>query len=188
MVILAAIGSQAPKPTQQVAAPQQASPETGAAPTQAPKPTDRPAPTQAPMPTDRPAPTAAPEPTTAPTAIPIVATEVPAPTTVPTPPTVVAPATEVSQEPVRPDYVKLRQELILPLGALIVATRNKSPTAAQHLADFNVVAERVLPAIATDMSVNANRLHSVIVNVRDAAARKDLATLERERISLLEVH
>lgn len=105
----------------------------------------------------------------------------PAPTAVPAP-TAAPPAPTTG-----PNYGKYRQDLLLPLGALIVATRNKSELTSKHLADFNAVADQVLPAIAGDMSVNANKLHSVITNVRDAAARKDLETLERERASLIGV-
>ena len=101
--------------------------------------------------------------------------------------TALAAVTAVSKPPAEPDYAQLRQDLVLPLGALIVATRGNSPNIPRHLSDFNAAAERVELVIATDMWVNANRLHSANVNVRDAAARKDLATLERERLGLLDV-
>lgn len=125
-----------------------------------------------------PAPTTVREPTASPIAISMAA-----PTVVPT----VAPTAEAMRPTAGPDYGKLKTELITPLGVLIVATRENSPRIDQRLAEFNAAAERVEPLIAGDMSVNANRLHSSIVNVRDAAARRDLATLERERQSLIEL-
>lgn len=85
------------------------------------------------------------------------------------------------------DYVALRTSLMSPLGGLIVATRDDSATRASQLAAFNAAAEKVDAAIKSDMSVNANRLHSVIVNTRDAAIRGDVATLERQRAELLMV-
>lgn len=134
-------------------------------------------------------------PTAAQTSVPtlapsVVATPLPAPTAVATSaPTVTAPLvpTTAAKAPPATDYVKLRQDLMTPLGVLIVAVREKSPTADERLAAFNEAAGRVEPAIQGDLSINANRLHSAIVNVRGAAARKDLATLERERAGLLEV-
>lgn len=113
-----------------------------------------------------------------PAVAPVAAAATPRPTAAPT----------AQPTPAGPDYVKLRQELLLPLGALIVATRDKSPRVALHLASFNEVAARVEPIIAQDMSVNANRLSSGIKNTRTAAAQKDLAELERVRLNLLEVH
>lgn len=106
-----------------------------------------------------------------------------APAAVPT----VAPKPVPTAAPAGPDYVKMRGELLAPLGALIVATRNKSENAPMHLAAFNEVAARVEPAIAGDMSVNANRLQSSINNVREATPRKDLRALELARDNLLEV-
>lgn len=106
---------------------------------------------------------------------------------VPTPVPTIAPKPGPTATPAGPDYAKLKWELITPLSVLIVATRDKSPRVEQRLAEFNAAAERVEPAIAGDMSFNANRLHSSIVNVRDAVARKDLATLERERQDLIEL-
>lgn len=134
-------------------------------PTAAPKP----AATVAPEPTAAPKPTAVPPPTVAPKP-----TAVPKPTVVPT--------TAAAKGP---DYVAMRGKLLTPLGGLIVSVRTKSETRARHLADFNTAAVPILDAIKADMSVNANRLNSVIVNTRDAAARGDLATLERQRDELL---
>lgn len=106
------------------------------------------------------------------------ATAVPAPTITATLAPTVAP-------PPAPDYRKMGQDLLVPLGGLIVATRDKSPQRVRFLAEFNVAADRALPAIARDLSVPANILHSVIANVRDAAAHGDLGTLERERLNLI---
>jgi len=86
-----------------------------------------------------------------------------------------------------PDYGAMRQALLLPLGALIVATRDNSATRQTHLDAFNAEADKVLPAIERDVSPNGNRLHSVIANVREAAPRRDVGALERERLALLEV-
>lgn len=86
------------------------------------------------------------------------------------------------------NYGALRASLLAPLQSLIVAVRsNDAANSARFLRDFNAAADTVLPTIAQDMSPNANRLHSVIVNTRDAAARKDVATLERQRLELLDV-
>jgi hypothetical protein len=85
------------------------------------------------------------------------------------------------------DYVALSQQLAAPLGALIVALRDNSPTAPQYLASFNRAADQVSPAIARDVSIDANRLRSAIIYVREAAERRDIATLERIRLQLLEV-
>lgn len=86
------------------------------------------------------------------------------------------------------NYGALRGQLLAPLGALIVATRERNEAGiARQLYAFEAAADRVLPAIEGDMSINANRLHSVIVNTREAAARRDLASLEGQRRWLLEV-
>jgi hypothetical protein len=106
----------------------------------------------------------------------------PGPTRTPRP---VVPTTTPAPTPV--NYLAMRQALLLPLGALIVATRNDSPTRAQHLAAFNAEADKILPVIERDVSPNGNRLHSVIVNVREAAPRRDIASLEAQRMTLLEV-
>jgi hypothetical protein len=89
--------------------------------------------------------------------------------------------------PAGPDYAKLKWQLVTPLSVLIVATRDKSPTTTARLAAFNEAAAQVEPSIASDMSFNANRLHSSIGNVRDAMQRKDVAALERVRLDLLEI-
>jgi hypothetical protein len=88
--------------------------------------------------------------------------------------------------PTNVNYVALSQQLAAPLGALIVALRDNSPTAPQYLASFNRAADQVSPAIARDVSIDANRLRSAIINVREAAERRDIATLERIRLQLLE--
>ncbi len=114
----------------------------------------------------------------------------PQPTPLPKPtavPATVVPTAEAPKPTAGTNYVQLRGELLVPLGALIVTLRAKSGREAMHLAAFNEVAARVEPAIAGDMSINANRLHSSIVNTRDAAARKDLEELERIRLNLLDV-
>lgn len=81
----------------------------------------------------------------------------------------------------------MKSALLPSLGGLIVAVRDKSNTAPRHLAEFNAAADKILPVIERDMSINANRLHSVIVNTREAATRADLASLESQRRTLLEI-
>ena len=81
----------------------------------------------------------------------------------------------------------MARRLTRPLSALIVSVRDRSPTQAARLVEFNEAAEPVLAAIKGDTSVEANRLHSAVVNVREAALRGDVATLERERLTLLDV-
>lgn len=111
----------------------------------------------------------------APTAPPPTATPAPIPTKPAPSPTAGA------------DYVALRTALLTPLGGLIVATRDNSPTRPQQRAAFDAAAQTVEATISGDTSVNANRLHSAIANARDAAARGDLAALERVRADLLMV-
>lgn len=90
--------------------------------------------------------------------------------------------------PTAVNYTALRMSLLVPLQSLIVAVRsNDAANSARFLADFNTAADTVLPAIAQDMSPNANRLHSVIVNTREAAAQKDVTVLEAQRRTLLDV-
>ena len=75
------------------------------------------------------------------------------------PPTAVAPSV---------DYKALRQPLLIPLGALIVAVRARTPTTTYWLDQFNKAADQVLPAIDGDTSPTATRLRTSIMNVRDA--------------------
>jgi hypothetical protein len=110
-----------------------------------------------------------------------------APTVAPSPAPTAEPAAKPVEKPAATNYVALRQQLLTPLGAMIVSARDNSPNFPGHLAAFNTAAEQVLPAIQGDMSTNANRLNSAIVNTREAAGRKDVATLERIRVQLLEV-
>jgi hypothetical protein len=79
----------------------------------------------------------------------------------------------------------MRGRLLTPLGALIEAVRNRDPnrTAAGHLADFNREADAILPMIESDVSKQANVLHSAITNVR--AHPGDVQNLEDIRRSLL---
>lgn len=105
-----------------------------------------------------------------------------APTRAPAPTATTAPSPTAGA-----DYAALRTALLTPLGGLIVATRDNSPTRAQQRAAFEAAAVQVDAAIAGDTSVNANRLHAAIVNTRDAAERGDLAALERVRADLLMV-
>lgn len=78
----------------------------------------------------------------------------------------------------------MRVSLTTPLGALIIANREKNPQrAAMHLAEFNQAANGILPQIEGDMSKQANALHSAIVNVRSHPG--DLAALEQDRRNLL---
>lgn len=128
-------------------------------------------------------------PTPAPARVPVVlatpttrvVTVTGAPTAAPAPP----PAATATAAGV--DYLALRTALLTPLGGLIVATRENSPARAGQRAAFDAAADRVGAAIQGDTSVNANRLHSAIVNAREAAARGDLAALERVRADLLMV-
>jgi hypothetical protein len=83
------------------------------------------------------------------------------------------------------DYKALCQPLLLPLGALIVAVRAKTPTTTYWLAEFNRAADKVLPAIEGDQSTNANRLRTAIANIR--AMPNNLQVLEDSRSSLLMV-
>lgn len=104
------------------------------------------------------------------------------------PPTA-APTIAPAPAPTRaPDYGALRGKLLPPLGALIAATRSRdSGNAAQFLREFNAGGDEVLAAINGDLSVNGNRLHSVVTNVREAATRGDADTMERMRLLLLDV-
>jgi hypothetical protein len=103
-------------------------------------------------------PTAAPVPTVAPTAAPVTGR----------------------------DYKAIRQPLLIPLGALIVATRAQQPSNAEAwLAAFNKAADEVLPAIEGDTSVDATRLRTAINDIRTTPA--DLAVLERSRALLLQI-
>ena len=111
-----------------------------------------------------------------------VVTVIGAPTAVPTPPARPAPSPTAGV-----DYVALRTALLTPLGGLIVATRENSPARAQQRAAFDAAAQTVEAAIQGDTSTNANRLHSAVVNTREAAARGDVAALERVRADLLMV-
>lgn len=90
--------------------------------------------------------------------------------------------------PTAVNYRALRAGVLSALGALIIATREKdTQQMAQHFNNFNVEAEKVLPVIKSDMSTDANRLNSAIVNTREAYSRKDVAALERARLQLLEI-
>ena len=78
----------------------------------------------------------------------------------------------------------MRTRLLTPLGALIIAVRSNDRTqAASHLADFNTVANDILPKIDKDVSKPANALHSAITNVRTHPG--DVAALEEDRRQLL---
>jgi hypothetical protein len=83
------------------------------------------------------------------------------------------------------DYKAICQPLLLPLGALIVAVRGKTPTTTYWLAEFNKAADKVLPVIEGDPSVNATRLRTAITNIR--AMPNNLQVLEDSRSSLLMV-
>jgi hypothetical protein len=83
-----------------------------------------------------------------------------------------------------PNYRAMRVRLLTPLGALIVALRGNDRTqAAAHLADFNQVADTILPSVAQDTSKEANALHSAITNVRSHPG--DVSALENDRRALL---
>ena len=98
----------------------------------------------------------------------------PTPTSAPRPPTSTP----------TPDYRGMRQRLVEPLSALIVAVRsNDRAQAAGFLARFNAAGDEILPRIETDVSTPANLLHSAIVNVR--AHPGDLAVLEQARQDLI---
>lgn len=84
-------------------------------------------------------------------------------------------------------YAVMRNQLLTPLGALIVATRENSPRQAAVLTAFNAEADQILPVIERDISCNASLLHSAIVSTREAASRKDPASLEIQRRKLLEI-
>jgi hypothetical protein len=114
-----------------------------------------------------------PAPPAPPTAPPPTVTPVPVPTTPPTP---IAAAV---------DYKALRQPLLIPLGALIVAVRARTPTTTYWLDQFNKAADQVLPAIDGDTSPNATRLRTSIMNVR--AMPDNLDALEKSRSDLLEI-
>ena len=75
----------------------------------------------------------------------------------------------------------------MPLGPLIVAVRERSPTVLARRAAFDEAAEPVLVAIQGDGSVEADRLRRAITTVRDATGRGDAVALERERQLLLGV-
>jgi len=60
-------------------------------------------------------------------------------------------------------------ELVRPLGALIVATRNNSGNETMHLADFNVAADGILSTLKGDLSAQADQLRRAIGAVRLAA-------------------
>jgi hypothetical protein len=83
------------------------------------------------------------------------------------------------------NYAAITQPLLLPLGALIVAVRGKTPTTAFWLTSFNQAADKVLPAIEGDQSANANSLRTAIMNVR--AKPNDRQVLEDSRSSLLAI-
>ena len=101
----------------------------------------------------------------------------PAPTRAPAPPTATP----------RPDYGALAGRLVEPLGPLIDAVRERSPTVLARRAAFDQAAEPVLVAIQGDVSVEANRLRRAIITIRDATGRGDAVALERERQLLLGV-
>jgi hypothetical protein len=104
-------------------------------------------------------------------------------TPTPRPPTAVPTPRPPTATPT-PNYRELRTRLVTPLGALIIAVRgNDRSQAAAHLAQFNQVADEILPRIDSDMSKEANALHSVIINVRSHPG--NLAALEDDRRSLL---
>lgn len=118
----------------------------------------------------------------------LVACAPPAPTAVPPTATPASAPTAPAPSPTAGvDYVALRTALLTPLGGLIVATRDDSPTRAAQLAAFESAAAPVDAAIRGDTSTNANRLHSAIVNTREAADRRDVQALERVRTELLMV-
>jgi hypothetical protein len=99
-----------------------------------------------------------------------------------------APATIVpTATTVRLDYVGLRTRLLTPLGGLIVAMRGD--TGVQYQVDaFEKVAHEIDPLIASDLSINGNRLHSAISNTRHAISTKDVSELESVRRLLLEIN
>lgn len=117
-----------------------------------------------------------------PSATPPPATSPPVLAPTPVPPTPAPPTATPA-----PDYAAMRQALLTPLGALIVSLRAGSDTLPAQSAAFESAAATVEPLIAEDLSANANRLHAVIGNTREALASRDLATLERQRLELLQV-
>src|SRR5687768_9207241 len=102
----------------------------------------------------------------------------PPPTATPAPTSTPAPTATAAPVPGR-DYKAIRQPLLIPLGALIVARRAGQPTAAAWLTEFNKAADQVLPAIEGDTSVDATRLRTAITDIR--AMPTDLQVLERSR-------
>jgi hypothetical protein len=85
---------------------------------------------------------------------------------------------------VRLNYPALRNQLLTPLGGLIVAMREGSGVQFQ-VNEFEKAAKQVEPLIATDLSYNGNVLHSAIFNTRHAVSTKNLAELESVRLSLI---
>jgi hypothetical protein len=65
--------------------------------------------------------------------------------------------------------------------------RGYRSNAAGFLAQFNAAADEILPRIDSDMSKNANLLHSAIVNVRTSPG--NLQVLEQtQRVLVLEIN
>jgi hypothetical protein len=87
----------------------------------------------------------------------------------------------------RPDYRAMAWRLVVPLGPLTEAVRERSPAVLARRAAFDQAAEPVLVAIQGDVSVEANRLRRAVVTIRDATGRGDAVALERERQLLLGV-
>jgi hypothetical protein len=87
----------------------------------------------------------------------------------------------------RPDYGAMAWRLVVPLGPLIEAVRERSPTVLARRAAFDQAAEPVLVATQGDGSVEATRLRRAIITIRDATGRGDAVALERERQLLLGV-
>ena len=125
---------------------------------------------------------APPAPTPPPTAAPPAQATAPLPTAtaVPQARATVPPTTVAANV----DYKALRQPLLLPLGALIVAVRARRPT-AYWVDQFNKAADQVLPAIEGDTSPTATKLRASIMSVR--AMPDNLDSLEKSRGDLLEI-
>jgi hypothetical protein len=83
------------------------------------------------------------------------------------------------------DYKAITQPMLLPLGALIVAVRARTPTTDYWMAQFNASADSVLRSLDGDTSDTAERLRTGIANVRSRP--DDLQTLEEARSVFLSI-
>jgi hypothetical protein len=86
-----------------------------------------------------------------------------------------------------PNYRGMVTRLLVPLGGMIVASRNSSPTVANWLA-FQSESGKIRAELEGNFAPQAIQIRASISNVEAAWPTRDTAAMERERERLLDVH